>query len=323
MASSRKISYALFALMILGAVVLKLGSLILAGLFSFMILDLTHRRLLLWLKPGPARWFSLLIFLISAASLSWVFASFIRQSFSALPAIATAAIPKVIAAAESYGIDLPFENPYELKEVILRAVKTNSQSLARASGLLTKSFFHILAGIIVAILCFMTEHPAEYKPHLFDSLRRELNARIVTFMRGFEKVLGAQVTISGINTVFTSIFLISMKFPFMGFLIPATFILGCLPLVGNIASNTIICATALNVSLQHALFSLAFLVVIHKLEYVLNSHVMGSSINAPMWQTLLGILVGEAVMGVPGIILAPALLHYVKEELQAVAADIP
>jgi predicted PurR-regulated permease PerM len=320
MTNTRKASYVLFALMALGAVLFKLGPLILSGLFSFMILDLTYRRLVLRLRPGLARWLSLLIFTISAVSLFWLFGSFIRQSLSTLPAIAAAAIPKIILLAETYGIDVPFDNLYELKEIVIQAIKTNSQGLAHASGLLTRGFFHVVVGIFVAILCFMTEHPADYQPNLYDSLRKELNARITTFMRGFEKVLGAQVTISGINTVITAIFLISMRFPFLGFLIPATFILGCLPLVGGVLSNTIICATALNISHQHAAFSLAFLVVIHKLEYLLNSHVMGSSINAPMWQTLLGILVGEVVMGVPGIVLAPAMLHYIKDELQAIPA---
>jgi predicted PurR-regulated permease PerM len=36
-----------------------------------------------------------------------------------------------------------------------------------------------------------------------------------------------------------------------------------------------------------------------------------------MWETLLAILLGEVVLGVPGIILAPTLLHYAKEELRA------
>lgn len=320
MTSARKTSYVLFGLMLAGVVALKLGPVVLSGLFSFMILDLTYRRLLPGLKRGTARWLSLLIFLLSAVTLFWMFGSFIRQSLSTLPAIASSAIPKVIVLAESYGFDLPFDNLYDLKEVIIHALRTNAQGLARASGLLTKTFFHVIVGLLVAILCFMTDHPTDYQPHLRDSLRKELNARISTFMLGFEKVLGAQVTISAINTLITAAFLVFMGFDFIGFLIPATFILGCLPLVGGVASNTIICATALNISLHHAAFSLAFLIIIHKLEYVLNSRIMGSSINAPMWQTLLGIVVGEVVMGVPGIILAPALIHYVNEELQAIPA---
>ena len=40
-----------------------------------------------------------------------------------------------------------------------------------------------------------------------------------------------------------------------------------------------------------------------------------------MWMTLLGIVVGEAMMGVPGVLLAPALLHYAREELRAIPVE--
>lgn len=323
MTNARKASYVLFGLMILAAVLLNLGPLILAGLFSYMILDLTYRRLVPRLSPAAARWLALLIFLISATLMFWLFGSFIRQSLSTLPTIASTAIPKLIVLAESYGFDLPFDNVYDLKEVIIHALRTNIQGLAHASGLLTKTFFHVLVGLLVAIFCFMSEHTTDYQPHLRDSLSKELTARTGAFMLGFEKVLGAQVTVSAINTVITAIFLFAMGLPFKGFLIPATFILGCLPLVGNILSNTIICATALNVSLHHATVALGFLVIVHKIQFILTSRIMGASINAPMWQTLLGIVIGEAVIGVPGIILAPALIHYVNEELQAIPAKEP
>jgi predicted PurR-regulated permease PerM len=33
-----------------------------------------------------------------------------------------------------------------------------------------------------------------------------------------------------------------------------------------------------------------------------------------MWMTLLAIVLGEELMGIPGMILAPVILHYVKVE---------
>jgi predicted PurR-regulated permease PerM len=137
-------------------------------------------------------------------------------------------------------------------------------------------------------------------------------------MLSFEKVLGAQVLISAVNTVLTATFLIYMDFPHIRFLLIATFILGTLPIIGNILSNTIIVGTALTLSPRQAAFALGFLILIHKTEYFLNSRIVGSSIKAAMWQTLLAILLGEVVMGVPGIILAPALLHYAKTELRSI-----
>ncbi len=59
---------------------------------------------------------------------------------------------------------------------------------------------------------------------------------------------------------------------------------------------------------------LVYLVLIHKLEYFLNSKIIGERIKSPMWLTLVGIILGERLMGIPGMILAPVVLHYVKVE---------
>ena len=68
-----------------------------------------------------------------------------------------------------------------------------------------------------------------------------------------------------------------------------------------------------------ALFALIFLIVIHKLEYVLNSKIVGDRIKNPMWLTLIGIVVGEKLMGIPGMVLAPVVLNYLRLELSKVA----
>jgi predicted PurR-regulated permease PerM len=59
---------------------------------------------------------------------------------------------------------------------------------------------------------------------------------------------------------------------------------------------------------------LIFLVAIHKLEYLLNSKIVGERIRNPFWLTLLALIVGERLMGVPGIVLAPVILSYIKME---------
>src|SRR5205085_8185012 len=61
-------------------------------------------------------------------------------------------------------------------------------------------------------------------------------------------------------------------------------------------------------------WALAFLIAIHKLEYFLNSKIIGSRIRHPMWLMLLALILGERLMGIPGIILAPVVLNFVKTE---------
>ena len=64
-----------------------------------------------------------------------------------------------------------------------------------------------------------------------------------------------------------------------------------------------------------ALPGLGFLVVRQKGGYFLNSKIIGDRIRNPMWLTLLGLVIGEKLMGIPGMILAPVILHFVKVEV--------
>lgn len=314
----RRISYAVFAVLILATCALHLGPVILAGLFSFMILDLTHRQLVTMVPRFFARWLSVVIFAITAVSLFWLFGVFMRLAVQRMPVILGSVLPMIDAMAGSYGVDLPFENLQELRLVLIQAVKENARSITQTSGLLTRGFFQIVIGVLIAIANFLSEPTGAYRRTLYDSLRREFDQRMHLFMVSYEKVLGAQVVISLINTAITSIFVAATGIPSLHFLALATFILGVIPLIGNILSNFIIIGAALTLSPRHAVGAFVFLVVSHKAQYFLNSRIIGSSLKTPMWMTLLGILVGEVVLGVPGIILAPAIVHYVREELSAI-----
>jgi predicted PurR-regulated permease PerM len=63
--------------------------------------------------------------------------------------------------------------------------------------------------------------------------------------------------------------------------------------------------------------------VIHKLEYFLNSKIIGARIRNPIWLTLIGLIIGEKLMGVPGMILSPVVLNYVRVEMSKVAVGSP
>ena len=54
---------------------------------------------------------------------------------------------------------------------------------------------------------------------------------------------------------------------------------------------------------------------IHKLEYVVNSKIVGSRTNSQVWEILMALLVGEAIFGLPGLIMGPIVYTYTKREL--------
>ncbi|MEY2499273.1 MAG: hypothetical protein QOD12_2829, partial [Verrucomicrobiota bacterium] len=94
-----------------------------------------------------------------------------------------------------------------------------------------------------------------------------------------------------------------------------------LPIVGNVVSNTVIVFIGFLVSPKVAIGALIFLVVVHKLEYFLNSKIIGARIRNPIWLTLLGLIIGEKLMGIPGMILSPVILNYLRVEMSKIEAS--
>ena len=316
--NTRLASYALFVLALVAVARFGLAPCLLAGLVSYMIMDLTERRLILkGAGPRLAKWGALAVFAILATALSWIFVAFVRVGVSRLPVLIDTVLPRLTTLSFNFGFELPVDNALELRDLVVTEIKENFSSVSKTSGLLTRGFFQVVVGMFAAAMRFLAPDKPENDGRLYDSLRHEVNSRVRLFVRSFELVVGAQVAISTVNAILTAIFLHAMGFPFKTFLILTAFVCGMVPIVGNVISNIAIVTAGLTVSVQLATFGLAYLVVIHKLEYLLNSRIIGGLIDTPMWMTLIGLVVGEAMMGVPGVLLAPALLHYAREEMRA------
>jgi predicted PurR-regulated permease PerM len=103
--------------------------------------------------------------------------------------------------------------------------------------------------------------------------------------------------------------------PLAGTLVALTFVCGLLPVVGNLVSNTFVVLLSLGVSPWVAVASVVFLLVVHKLEYFLNAKIVGARIGAAIWETLIAMIVLDAVFGVSGLILAPVVYAWLKGEL--------
>ena len=319
----RRTAYLLLLLALAVIARFDLGPCLLAGLFAYMILDRTDLLLRkAGVKPFLARWSSVGLFAVLSCLLAMIFISFIRLGLERLPVLVDRVLPRLDVLAASLGLPWPVDNVSELREYILDAAKENARALTKTSGLLTRGFFQVLVGIAVAVLRFLAAEPAPPEEgNLYAEFLREFLRRAELFMDSFKRVMGAQVLIAAINTAATAVFLFSMDIPFRAFLTPMTFVCGMIPIAGNVISNVVIVAAALTRSNHLAAAALVFLVAVHKAEYFLNSSIVGSRIQLPMWATLLALLVGEALLGVPGVILAPTLLYYAREELRLIPAS--
>jgi predicted PurR-regulated permease PerM len=198
--------------------------------------------------------------------------------------------------------------------------RAHSEQLQVAGKETAHVFGRILVGLALGALVALTHTRPDGNE---GPLRRDLTARCERFARAFHDIVFAQARISALNTIFTAIFLLialplaGVHLPFTKTLIVITFIVGLLPVIGNLMSHTLIVIVALSVSLWVALGALIFLVLIHKLEYFLNANIVGNRIHARAWEILLAMLVMEAAFGLPGIVAAPIYYAYLKSELTA------
>lgn len=180
---------------------------------------------------------------------------------------------------------------------------------------------YALAGIVIGALAALQ---LPMRPPIFDGaapLSAAVRRRFDDLMLSFTAVVFAQLRIAAINTVLTAIYLLGVlpllgtPLPLAGTLVAATFLASLLPVVGNLVSNTMIVVVSLSQSVTVAGFSLMWLMLIHKFEYFLNAHIIGSRIRARAWELLAAMLVLEAMFGLAGLVSAPVLYAQIKRDL--------
>lgn len=207
-----------------------------------------------------------------------------------------------------------------LKATLQESLKTHAQTV-RAGGLyLGRGLVHAIMGVLLAILIFFRHatHPAARR----GPLSYYLVQKIEKFTDAFTRVATAQIKISAVNTTLTAIYLLvalpafGIHIPFASTLVVVTFVCGLIPVAGNLISNTVITILSMGVSIATAVASLAFLIVIHKLEYLINAKIVGGETDAEAWEILMAILLGEAAFGVGGVVLAPIVYAFIKRELR-------
>lgn len=190
------------------------------------------------------------------------------------------------------------------------------QVVGKEAGRITA---HIIIGMIVGGMVGLRDaaRDDQYKPFALAMVQRAW-----LFGDAFKRVVFAQVRIATINAFFTGIYLavilplFGVQLPLVKTMIAITFVVGLIPVVGNLISNTIIVIVSLSQSLGVAIGSLLYLVVIHKFEYFLNARIVGGQIRANAWELLITMLLMEAIFGIAGVVAAPIYYAYIKSELR-------
>ncbi len=320
MITPTRLSYGVLAATIILAGLLHLGVPLLVVLFSYFAL----RQLYFLTKR---KWLALILFGVVVAGITTAAVFLTRLAVLTLPNVADTSIPSASAWAQKRQIELPFTDFESLRQVVIDALGQEANYLRNVANFARSTtavlVFGVL-GIVAAGSLFIKTGLDPYrgthrvKNNLYSICCDEVSTRFRDFYRCFATVMGAQIMISFINTILTALFLFAVGLPHAPLLIAVTFLCGLVPIVGNLISNTIIVFVALTVSLKLAIGALVFLVAIHKLEYLLNSKIIGDRIRNPVWLTLIALIIGERLMGIPGLILAPVVLNYLRVEMLTV-----
>ena len=325
MITPTRLSYGVLIATIALAVLLHLGVPLLVLLFSYFAL----RQLYFLTKR---KWLALILFGVVVAGITAAAVYFTRTAILALPDVADTSIPSASAWAQKRQIELPFTDFESLRQAVVDTLGQEAQYLRNVANFAKSAaaaiVFSILSIVAAGSLFYKTgldpyRGTHRLKNNLYSICCDKVSTRFRDFYRSFATVMGAQITISLINTALTGIFLVAVRLPHAPLLIAVTFLCGLVPIVGNLASNTVIVFVALTVSLKLAIVALVFLILIHKLEYLLNSKIIGDRIRNPVWLTLIALILGERLMGIPGLILAPVVLNYLRVEMLTVEVPAP
>jgi len=148
--------------------------------------------------------------------------------------------------------------------------------------------------------------------------------RVRIFYYYFKKVMGGQIIISIVNTMISSIIIVGLDMPHRVLLMLTVFFCGLFPIVGNLVSNTLLTLTALiSIGPWAAIICLGLLVGIHKLEYFLNSKIIGEIVHLPMVVMLTCLIVSEVLLGILGLMLAIPVMLFIRHEFEHIPGIMP
>ncbi|MBA6118660.1 hypothetical protein JET76_10175 [Pseudomonas putida] len=308
------------------ALPLKLLPSLLAGLLVFELVNMLTPRLQPLIAGQRARWLAVallgtLVVISLALLIAGAFSFLLHEAENP-----GASLDKFMGLVERARGQLPpFIEGYlpasaaEFKVAIGDWIKSHLSDLQLVGKGMAHMFVTLLIGMILGAIIALQRIPdiSRRKP-----LAAALFERLSLLVQAFRNIVFAQIKISLLNTAFTGIFLavvlplFGVHLPLTKTLIVLTFLLGLLPVIGNLMSNTLITIVGMSLSIWVAAAALGYLIVIHKVEYFLNARIVGGQISAKAWELLLAMLVFEAAFGLPGVVAGPVYYAYLKSELR-------
>ena len=296
-----------------------------AGIGGFVLYRSLRGRVRAHLDSTRAPWITYLLLVLTLVAIG--FALF--EAFELLLSASSGGLAKLLrlladtldsirtTAPEWVATKLP-DSAAALQEAVSGWLRSHAAQVQQWGRDALRVLLYLVLGLAIGILAGAAAPGHEPSAPLM----RMAQQRLVQLALAFRDIVAAQLRISLVNMLVTAVYLLVIlplfgyKVPLATTLVAFTFFASLLPIIGNLLSNAAIVLAALTVSPWLGGVSLIFLVVVHKLEYFLNAHFVGSRIQVPAYALLASMLVLEAGFGAAGLVAAPVYCAWLTRELR-------
>ncbi len=285
--------------------------LVIVGLALFLAAGLDPA--VTWLtRHGLRRWQAVLVTLVILAGM---LAGFLAAAIPPLAAQTTALaneLPKYLHTLQDHNSQIgKLDAQYHLQDRIRHLLQTKGGSLiggVLGAGELVLSTFSSIVIVAVLAIYFLADMPRikllayRLAPHSRRARVILIGDEIFAKVGGF--VLGNFVT-SAIAGIGTYIWLVIFGVPYPILLSLMVAFLDLIPVIGSTIGGAIVTLVALTVSLPVAIATLGFYIAYRLAEdYFVVPRVMGKTVQVPGAVSVIAVLVGGALMGIIGALVA-------------------
>jgi predicted PurR-regulated permease PerM len=319
------VGYAFLAVLVAILVLCHLTVLVISFLFLYFISDLVTGDIHRLVPFVPRAVLFSLLYTIVVLAIILLSYKVVPMMVKSLPELSNQLRVQVVRDLKdaSQKWNLPaYVNVDEVKASIVKASADILHFLATSLTPLYKGIIQFIFALAINLFFYFESDKIEQAftrdPNsLMTFLFKFAQTRLRVFYIYFRRVMGGQVIIALINTLISLIVIFGLPLSHQFLMVFVVFFCGLFPVVGNLMSNCVLTINAFAVSgMLGTVICLIMLIGVHKLEYFLNSRIIGGIVHLPMAVSLGALVFGEVLLGIPGLILAMPLVLFARHELE-------
>lgn len=192
-----------------------------------------------------------------------------------------------------------------------------------------QTVFTVLAGIVTAfaVAAFTLTGGDQVLRSLGRMLPEGQEQKVRRMVPEVTRVVSGYVIGQGINSslfaIFTFVVFTALDLPSPLVAAVIAFILDAIPIVGATMATVIFAILALTVSTSSALIVIVACMIYQQFEnYVTSPRVFGRTLNISPFTSLISVLIGSSLLGIPGVLLGPSVAAMISAVIRVWADDL-